>query len=630
MKIVYEKVSLFDCLTIIYHLIRRDQVYVLEPFHAYHHQGKIRFYPKPLSRHVKGLIRRGKISMLSADQLNPRRIYFVSANKAVDIVDIVYPSYKRDYLGIIKFFCSALKSSEAENILRKDLCDQLAVFYSVNNLLCAIKSCFPGSKVKVYIKNNLFSYHYFNKLLLQSEIKTFDSYDVVAIGSMMVTYASNVIKKLFSMVMLISLACMGLIFFAFSRRDGSKNLKKYKFVVTVLSSRQLENNRRRADFLVDENLIKREETVFIPLIPLNADQKRKLFMLKGDVVFLPSLFACVSPVIWFRFVRSALATPYCKVSHDIIYSICRSLMEYFRWIKILEFVKFKNLITHCDFSSSRIARGIALDRLGIKSWYFSDSINFSGLYVSREEVAAAKHPFWTYLKYDNFVTANNFVKDYFCLHPNSIVNSRVVGSIWSDSAGKKTGKPVGYKGQFVISVFDTTYSVNSITSYEEGIIFVQDLIELLKDLSDILILMKEKKDRSLHEKLDPEKGKRLSELYDEIASHPRVRFFDSRADPLDLILSSDMVLSFPFTSPTFEALSIDKPALWHDPLGLYCNTVYDLGIVTHNYKELRNKIKDVQMGRWVYPFSGASPLIDPFRDGKAIERFREVLVENDR
>jgi hypothetical protein len=97
-----------------------------------------------------------------------------------------------------------------------------------------------------------------------------------------------------------------------------------------------------------------------------------------------------------------------------------------------------------------------------------------------------------------------------------------------------------------------------------------------------------------------------------------------------LIEESDLCISFPFTSPTIEALSVGHPAIWHDPQSLYRNTVYSEfeNIVTHGYDELKETVlMYIKSGRKNYrnPIPEGHPLMDPFRDGKAIERFRELL-----
>jgi polysaccharide biosynthesis PFTS motif protein len=627
-NVIFESPEIWHRPLVIFYMFLEYKIWVIEPFHAYHHEKGIRFYPKQWPKYIKKLVSNGKVLVLPADKLNPKDIYLNSANKAVDTVEIIYPIFKKDYLGIINLFCHTLNSLDAENVLRKEFCDKLAVFYSVNNMIACIKSCFLGSTIKIRIEKDVFFYRYFESLALKSGVEVFDGRDVKITGTSMQPYILNFIKNLTSVALIGCLALASTVLYPVLKIFKTRHKKRYKFAITILSSRQLRNNKRRADFIVNDKTIKQEDVVFIPLITLNAEQKKEMHQLKGDIFLPPSKFVCVKPAVWLKLLLSTLQAPCFNIKHFVIFNMCKGLLEYFRWVRIAENVEFKNLITHCDFSSSRIGRGIALERTGVETWYFSDSINFSVLYVPSKEVYKSKHPFWAYLKYDNFITVNNCIRDYFCAHPNSVVSTHIVGSIWSDCTSKESCGSIELNDKFIISAFDTTYTVNSFTSYDEGIAFANNLLKMLDEFSDALLIIKEKKGRDIHKKLDPIIGNNLVNLYRVMAKHPRVKVYDNQSDALDLILSSNLVVSFPFTSPTFEALSANRPAIWHDPKGLYQDTVYAKipGVVTNGYEGLRYKIQEVRLGKWTYPFPENSPLMDPFRNGKALDRFRELLA----
>ena len=248
-----------------------------------------------------------------------------------------------------------------------------------------------------------------------------------------------------------------------------------------------------------------------------------------------------------------------------------------------------------------------------------------------------RHPFWTYLFYDHFVTWNGALARYFHEHPGSFKKTHVVGCIWSEHIQEKNRS----RGEiastdlknldnfFALSCFDSTYSRNGLTSYEEGIIFAQHLLKLIDECPDIYIILKEKKDRNLHYTLDPVLGPKLLEIYNRMSSHPRVKICSNQVDASELISMSDMVVSFPFTSTTFEALSTNKPAVWHDPAGYYRNTLYGKleGVVTHSYDELKTKVLEIkdQSGDYQNPIPMNSSIMDPYRDRKAIDRFRKLL-----
>lgn len=305
----------------------------------------------------------------------------------------------------------------------------------------------------------------------------------------------------------------------------------------------------------------------------------------------------------------------------------------------MEKVDISHFITHCDFGISHISRNIALNQAGVQTWYFTDSINHFNNFQEDLLVFNRRHPFWTYHCYDNFVTWSAFIADYFKSHPGSFNKTHIVGCFWSEHIVDKlrvrqlkdriSSKEVDNK--FIIAVYDTTYTRNSITSYLEGIAFAEHILRLNDEFDSIHILFKEKKDRNIHSAMDPVNGPKLLNLYNLMSEHPNITFYSDQDDSSLLMSLSDMVISFSFTSTTFEALSANKPAIWHDPMELYRNTPYGKinGITTHNYEELKNfvtKIKNLGQNEYKNPIPTSSPLLDPYRDGKAIERFRDLLI----
>ena len=126
-------------------------------------------------------------------------------------------------------------------------------------------------------------------------------------------------------------------------------------------------------------------------------------------------------------------------------------------------------------------------------------------------------------------------------------------------------------------------------------------------------------------------GPELLKIYDRIEKHPRGQLAQTSVTVHELIEKADMVVSFPFTSPTFEALSSNIPAVWYDPLGLYEKTVY--GRVPQaslcEYSNLKKMLETIYEDpcSWHNPFPQNSPLMDPYRDSGAIDRFRDLLIQ---
>ena len=304
----------------------------------------------------------------------------------------------------------------------------------------------------------------------------------------------------------------------------------------------------------------------------------------------------------------------------------------------MEDISIRHFITHADFGAGHIGRNLALNQAGVQTWYFTDSMN-QAVNFQKNEKQGIRHPFWTYLYYDHLVTWDDSLAQYYREHPESFKQTHVVGCLWSEHikeksrARKETRVPAlrNLNNLYVLSCFDSTYSRNGVTSYAEGLTFAKHLLQLANEYPDIYIILKEKKPRGIHFTLDPFLGPELLAIYNKMNFHPRIKICSNDVDASELISVSDMVISFPFTSTTFEALSTNKPAIWHDPLGYFKETLYGKmgSVVTHSYEELKTKvleIKEINPINYQNPIPINSPLMDPFRDRRAIERFKDLLT----
>ena len=89
--IIYECPTIGDYIFINRYIKKNISVYIIEPFGAYHHKKGIRFYPPHLSSYIEKLVQERKISILKADEINAKEIYQLAADKAVDIIESVFP-----------------------------------------------------------------------------------------------------------------------------------------------------------------------------------------------------------------------------------------------------------------------------------------------------------------------------------------------------------------------------------------------------------------------------------------------------------------------------------------------------------------------------------------------------------
>ena len=639
MIIVFEKVDKREKRLIEKYLRSGYFIYIIEPFHNYHHNTKYRFFPPHLPVFVQELIQDGEVSVLKTDEINAKEIYPLAADKAVKVVESVYPEYRKRYEKIFSYVSDTLKSPIAENVFRNNLCNRLAEFYSVNILLHRIKKSLNSGPIMVYPDTNVYSYLFIKRLLTESKQEFFE---YPSIRFPVQIYMNSLLENLKQNFTITAKLCaQTLASGILGRHHTSSNKKKkiFSYGVTIISPRQLEKNRRGPDFIIDNKKILANEVVYFPLSKLTQDQKEILVKLPGKIYHLPKARRFFSNYPqWKKLLYLGVKQKFLRNAEELI-SASSAFFNYFKWQKVMESVSIRHFITHVDFGIGHIGRNLALNQAGVQTWYFTDSMNLG---CSLKKMGdGMRHPFWTYLHYDHLVTWDALIAQYYKEHPGSFKQTHVAGCLWGEyiqeknRARKETTVSAlkNLNNRYVLSCFDSTYSRNGLTSYAEGLSFAKHLLQLAVECPDIYIILKEKKDRSIHYTLDPILGPKLLEIYNKMDIHPRITIYSNQADASELISVSDMVVSFPFTSTTFEALSVNKPAIWHDPDSYYRDTLYARteGIVTHGYEELKAKvleIKQLKHGAYRNPIPMNSPFMDPYRDRKAIERFINLLNTN--
>lgn len=638
LNVVYELPTKLDSIFIKKYLKRDIPVWFIEPLNAYHHKKGIRFFPCPLPTFAQELIEGGKVCVLKAEQLNSKEVLSFSADKAVDIVEAVYPEYRKRFEKIFSYVADTLKSPVAENVFKNNLCNKLAEFYSVNMLLHRIEKSLGSGSIMVYPDMNVYSYLFIQRLLLESNKEFFEHPNIrfpvkVYVASFLENLRENLISTTKLCAQTLASGILGR-----NHPPIEKKKKVFSYGVTIIGPRQLQGNRRGPDFVIDNKKILASEVVYFPLLNLTKDQRKALAKLPGEVHQLPKAGRFFSHYAqWKRLLSLAVQKKFLRNGEELMVA-SNVFFNYFKWQKVMEDVSIRHFITHCDFGIGHIGRNLALNQAGVQTWYFTDSMNH-GVNLQEEKKCGMRHPFWTYLYYDHLATWDDSLVQYYRKHPGSFKQTHIVGCLWSEHiqekslARKETTVSAlrNLNNRFVLSCFDSTYSRNGRTPYIQGLAFAKHLVQLADECPDIYIILKEKKDRSIHYTLDPILGPKLLEIYNKMDSHPRITICSNQVDASELISVSDMVVSFPFTSTTFEALSTNRPAIWHDPAGYYRNTLYGKsgGVVTHGYEELKTKvmeIKDMNPGNYRNPISMNSSLMDPYRDGKAIDRFRDLLA----
>ncbi|MCM8832749.1 MAG: polysaccharide biosynthesis PFTS motif protein [Candidatus Omnitrophica bacterium] len=322
------------------------------------------------------------------------------------------------------------------------------------------------------------------------------------------------------------------------------------------------------------------------------------------------------------------------------------LYYYLKWKGLIKILTIEHLITYCDFGIQSICRNIILKEKGCKTYYYMDSINF-GCFFSKD--TKYRHNNFGFLNYDYFISWNDVAARYFESSHCNFKNFVNFGCFWGEHLKEIQEKKIesnfiitlhkkGYKDKMkLVSVFDTTFHDDSVTTYKDGIKFLEDILELLEDLPEIFIVLKEKKSRDYHKKISSHFNEIVS-MYEKLENHPRCFCVkggeEMWANSSEIIAFSNLTVSFPFTSTTFEALAVRKKAIWYDVNNKFRDTFYDAipGLVCHTYKELLDRVKELlfnisEQDYNYYLERYIKGKLESYLDGKAISRFREFLVQ---
>ncbi len=566
------------------------------------------------------------------------------------------------------------------NAFKKNLLGELHRFYYLNHIRHMLNALFPDRAVhfvytlgkelhRTYVVD-IDTYRSLKDLIVKSRAFCYE--DDNAIFPLWFVVSSRMNRL--AMLALTVAKAFGLFiwsalcpFLNMTRRPGPLR-GHYRFGIMVISpARQFANKIQKIDFLMDGKNINKANTLFIswrrlPRIykeymrnnSLNlADNLLMDIRWSASNEVIPQLLFLLGRIFEYRrrlfLVDSALAQLAC-------YAIWKSFGDRY---------DIDNLITHADFGLQSISRNIILSKrltphpttlagfrpracagASTKTWVYIDAISWNNFFFTKSDPAniARYSHMLGFLNYDYVISWSDEVIEYFKLHHQDIGHYVNVGCLWSqhvkEIAGgriksairenlSKNGFKEGYK---LIAVFDSTYT-HYLTTYEDGISFLKDIHRLLEEMPSIFILLKEKKPRSFV----GTKSKEMLFWLKLLEKHPRCYLPLSRVNTAEAIASSDLTVSYSFTSPTFEALSARKKAIYHDPTAKFRDTFYDKipGLTCHDYHELTSRVRELLFETSEKDYSEYLDIfvkgkVEPYLDGNALTRFRNLLTSGDR
>jgi polysaccharide biosynthesis PFTS motif protein len=406
--------------------------------------------------------------------------------------------------------------------------------------------------------------------------------------------------------------------------------------------RQFANMVQKVDFLIDGRLIKKDEALFLSCKKLRPENRK--YMESAGLAYIDEPSGTISMGemtralgLFFLTARRCL-----KEESLALDTALRAVYFYIVWKSLAERVDIGRLISCADFGQQSVARNIILENDGCETYYYLDSANL-GCFKARKDLGAGyRHNIYSFLHYTYFVSWNDFISEYFRSMACGVKEYLNFGCLWAehlrlisdgqiDSNLKKVlRRKDPERKRRIVSVFDCGMHDHFMNTYEYGIEFLNGILHLIKSLPDIFVVFKEKKPRPYHKKIS-HRFTDILDLYSRLENHERCYFVSSSGNPSEIIASSDITISMPFTSTTFEAVSALRKAIYYDPDGRFADTYYYgiPGLVCRDSDGLPERVRHLlemsgeEYARYINEHVRGK--IEDYMDCRAITRLREHL-----
>ena len=647
-KIIFERLTLAHFPILIYYLRKQKEISFFD------NEGSAK-----KKNWVKRLVKKGRLL-----ELPPLRgaNYNECYGTALDNVDKVY-EYLTSGSALVREMAKIYGDENIELAYKKGIAKALSEFYYINSYLEQEERKLRSNERILFIP---YTYKKYLRLAKKSGAFYHNHRNIdIAYDSEISNHLRGLFKKVKGWFLQ-----LGITIFHCSRlmisRKRSSQVKEYKYAIPIRNlDFQTKFKTRWVDFLLDGNNIREDNTIFMLLDPsiskdsLDEIKSKNLNMIDCSKRFTPSNGFNNKEIIHVlrRILPYAIKHTFWGLfENDIVLDVNTILLHtFFSWSFILQEISIKHFITFNDEGIDHIGRNILLHKIGAKTWYYAHSSAFSYLTLpANSDIANSRRWLWSFLYYDYYISWNNEIIEYYKLHPQRIKNYISTGCLWSQAIvdildGRITsnlGKNIftnfdkdKYK---TLSFFDSTYVPNSALPLEDGVIFYECILQLMEEFSDILVIVKEKKSEEAVLDLYCEKFGGDSDIFyrqykpilDALRKHPRCHVTGYKGDPAEVVAMSDLTVTYAFSSPTVEALCARKKAIFFDPGNRWRGCRYDRipSLVAHNYEELKYLIQKLLYETTEEEYSDfldtyAKGVADPYLDGKAVTRFRELLGE---
>jgi polysaccharide biosynthesis PFTS motif protein len=415
----------------------------------------------------------------------------------------------------------------------------------------------------------------------------------------------------------------------------------------------LGNKYRRFDYLIDDNLVTRENTLLCLEEKITDSFKQQILDKKYHYVDVRDIlknanFPYIKKIVIKKFLPAYLVClANSLVEHIFILELSPEILfKYLEWTNFEEKYQIHHYVSYCEHLPADAIRNIILEKQGVSTWNYAHS-NATNDFFTPPGYPDFIEKFYAYFYYDNFVVWGRKMRRYYQQHPINIKHYPALGCLWSEhvrmilendlpndtlnNARRKFFEKTQRYPEKIIGVFDVNTGGDSPLFETDLIAFIKGILQILEENPNIGVIIKKKESSKILSSRVPN----LITYYKEIQDHPRCYLTDeSNSDPSETIAASDLVISAPFTSPTIESLGAKKKAIYYDATGKCRGCYFDQfpQFVPHDYDELKiaidywlNKVSEEEFHSFLNRYVLVE--LDEYLDGKAITRFRQQLSQ---
>lgn len=388
------------------------------------------------------------------------------------------------------------------------------------------------------------------------------------------------------------------------RPHANKRFKKYKYLCSFCTLSDISLNEKGAgfDWLTNKNITPASETLYIFQTKLPEKIKKTLENRNLHVTSITELYFQLPLIDKIKIVSKCLQMLLlnvisCSYKMELTTEFTK---EFLIWDKIFKILNPTHLVY--SFSNGWPEPPLVLasnfNKISSHIWFYSaGEFSYSMHQKKFNDIA---------IRYSVFSSSelwvwNDWVKSLLerrLLFPKDACKIQVIGPILNDDWSKLfKNREKSSNTKPVIAIYDLTpmktrmrlnYSCGPFCNKHVHDSFYEGVRQVIQEFPQVDFLIKTKR------KFNPQiyNGSYfLSKIQED--NYPNVTFLASEDSPYESISRADLVISSPFTSPTFIALAIGKPAFYFNPTSDHfytANNYFDL-ISINGVNDLKKAIE---------------------------------------